>query len=128
RRLVWLNESPSAPGSTWPKLWCALALAGSNRCSILGFVTRPPSGAESRAVSSEMARVITKTRVAVNVGAASPADRRTYGVPLRRGPVLRLPVPHGAPDPSDLEAVRRWVRSQPGPTAIDLFCGAGGLS
>ncbi len=33
-----------------------------------------------------------------------------------------------SPDPTDLPAVRQWVRSQTGPTAIDLFCGAGGLS
>jgi DNA (cytosine-5)-methyltransferase 1 len=34
------------------------------------------------------------------------------------------------PDPLDLAAVRRWVKSesQLGLTAIDLFCGAGGLS
>lgn len=41
---------------------------------------------------------------------------------------LRLPRAAEAPDPSNLEGVRRWVRCAPRPTAIDLFCGAGGLS
>jgi len=54
--------------------------------------------------------------------------RRTYGVQLRRGPRLRLLPAKGAPDQDDLQAVRRWCRSLVGPTAIDLFCGAGGLS
>jgi DNA (cytosine-5)-methyltransferase 1 len=34
----------------------------------------------------------------------------------------------GSPDPLDLAGVRRWVRSARRPTALDLFCGAGGLS
>jgi len=37
------------------------------------------------------------------------------------------PAP-GAPDQADLGSVRRWVAAQSNPTAIDLFCGAGGLS
>jgi DNA (cytosine-5)-methyltransferase 1 len=43
---------------------------------------------------------------------------------------LELPPHPEAPDPLDLTGVRRWVRAQSaaGPTAIDLFCGAGGLS
>ena len=60
---------------------------------------------------------------------AAPAERRrTYGVPLRRGPVLRLPAADDVPKLSEHEAVRRWVKAQRGPTAIDLFSGAGGLS
>jgi len=41
---------------------------------------------------------------------------------------LRLPPHQLAPDVRDIEAVRTWVNSASGPTAIDLFCGAGGLS
>jgi DNA (cytosine-5)-methyltransferase 1 len=50
------------------------------------------------------------------------------GVAPHRGPALRLPPHPASPDPADLAAVRRWVRSAPRPTAIDLFSGAGGLS
>ena len=46
----------------------------------------------------------------------------------RRGERIEL-VPHpGAPDPSDGEAVREWLETLPRPWAVDLFCGAGGLS
>lgn len=45
-----------------------------------------------------------------------------------RGTALRLNPKAGAPDQADLASVKRWVRAQPKPTAIDLFCGAGGLS
>ena len=45
-----------------------------------------------------------------------------------RGAVIRLPRHANAPDPGDLRAARDWIRRQPGPRAIDLFCGAGGLS
>ena len=53
--------------------------------------------------------------------------RRT-AVPLRRGTALRLPPKSGAPDQSDLGAVREWLTNRSGPTAVDLFSGAGGLS
>src|SRR5260221_4231565 len=49
-------------------------------------------------------------------------------VGFHRGHELRLPRHPDAPDPKNLRTVRQWVRSQHGPTAIDLFCGAGGLS
>jgi DNA (cytosine-5)-methyltransferase 1 len=49
-------------------------------------------------------------------------------VPTRRGPRIRLKPHVAAPDPTDLRSVRKWVRQAPSPTAIDLFCGAGGLS
>src|SRR3954464_3718413 len=58
---------------------------------------------------------------------APPRKRRT-AVPHHRGRAVRLERPHDAPGPADLAAVRRWVRAAPGPTAIDLFAGAGGLS
>lgn len=41
---------------------------------------------------------------------------------------LRLPTHRLAPDPNDTESARTWVANVDGPTAIDLFCGAGGLS
>jgi DNA (cytosine-5)-methyltransferase 1 len=49
-------------------------------------------------------------------------------VPSHRGPLLRLGPSSDSPDPKDLAAVHRWRKSLSGPTAIDLFCGAGGLS
>jgi len=53
--------------------------------------------------------------------------RRT-AVPSHRGAALRLPAPPDSPDPGDLAAVRRWTAIAPRPRAVDLFCGAGGLS
>jgi DNA (cytosine-5)-methyltransferase 1 len=54
-------------------------------------------------------------------------DRRP-AVAHHRGAPAR-PARHPAsPDPSDLATVREWVRSRSRPTAVDLFCGAGGLS
>ena len=53
---------------------------------------------------------------------------RRIAVDVYRGPLLRLPRRSDAPDPDDERKVNRWLRSQRGPTAIDLFCGAGGLS
>ncbi|MGH9918027.1 MAG: DNA cytosine methyltransferase, partial [Nitrososphaerales archaeon] len=49
---------------------------------------------------------------------------------LYRGHNLTLPPHPEAPDPLDLTAVRRWSRAQSSSnlTALDLFCGAGGLS
>jgi DNA (cytosine-5)-methyltransferase 1 len=54
--------------------------------------------------------------------------KRRAAVPHHRGQALRLERLPDAPDPSDLAGVRRWVRAVPGPTAVDLFAGAGGLS
>lgn len=45
-----------------------------------------------------------------------------------RGHRLRLPPSPDAPDQADLASVREWIGRQKGPTAIDLFSGAGGLS
>lgn len=56
------------------------------------------------------------------------SKHRRTAVPHYRGVDLRLPPHELAPDPTNLEAVRRWVRNAPRPTAIDLFSGAGGLS
>src|SRR5664280_1310422 len=61
---------------------------------------------------------------------AGATKRGRLGVKSYRGPKLELPPHPEAPDPLDLAAVRRWARSQRASnlTAIDLFCGAGGVS
>ena len=53
---------------------------------------------------------------------------RSPAVPFRRGERISLQRRADAPDPTDIGAVRAWVGSRQGPTAVDLFCGAGGLS
>lgn len=53
---------------------------------------------------------------------------RRAAVPHHRGQALRLQRPNGTPNPADLQAVRRWIKAATRPTAIDLFCGAGGFS
>lgn len=53
--------------------------------------------------------------------------RRT-AVPQYRGAARRLRPGSESPDASDLAAVRQWAATAPRPRAIDLFCGAGGLS
>ena len=61
-----------------------------------------------------------------SVDAAKRSSR--YQVPVRRGSRISL-NPHGSsPDPNDKIGVRKWLESRPRPWAIDLFCGAGGLS
>ena len=54
--------------------------------------------------------------------------RSRYKVKLRRGPRISLEPHHASPDPNDSDAVRAWLESRPRPWAVDLFCGAGGLS
>ena len=49
-------------------------------------------------------------------------------VPSQRGHRLVLPPHPDAPNPIDLKAISQWIRSIKSPTAVDLFCGAGGLS
>ena len=53
------------------------------------------------------------------------ARPRTYGVKQRRTAPLRLAAHPDAPAADEWEA---WVRRSPRPLAVDLFCGAGGLS
>lgn len=55
-------------------------------------------------------------------------ESRRPAVAVHRGVNLRLEPHPSAPDPLDLAAVREWVKRGDAPTAIDLFCGAGGLS
>jgi DNA (cytosine-5)-methyltransferase 1 len=61
---------------------------------------------------------------------ATGKHKRRTAVKLHRGHNLTLAPHPDAPDPLDLSAVRRWVRAQSASklTALDLFCGAGGLS
>jgi DNA (cytosine-5)-methyltransferase 1 len=49
-------------------------------------------------------------------------------VRILRGEYIRPPVRIATPDQTDLGAVRRWIADATGPTAVDLFSGAGGLS
>ena len=56
----------------------------------------------------------------------TPADG--YRLPQQRGERIRPPCHPQSPDPNDHEAVRSWLKDKPGPWAIDLFSGAGGLS
>jgi DNA (cytosine-5)-methyltransferase 1 len=58
----------------------------------------------------------------------SVRPQRRTAVPVRRGHALRLERHRDAPDPTDPRTVRRWVKGVRGPTAVDLFSGAGGLS
>ena len=45
-----------------------------------------------------------------------------------KGKPVRLERHTGSPNPGDDEQVRQWLESQSRPWALDLFCGAGGLS
>ena len=51
-----------------------------------------------------------------------------YWVAVRRGPRISLNRHHSSPNPNDKDCVRAWLESTPRPWALDLFCGAGGLS
>ena len=52
----------------------------------------------------------------------------SYRLPTRMGERIILDRHPLSPDPGDKDAVRRWLDTRPRPWAIDLFCGAGGLS
>ena len=56
------------------------------------------------------------------------ASTNLLRLPSRLGHKVRLKRHERSPDPDDASAVRAWLRSRPRPWAIDLFCGAGGLS
>ena len=57
-----------------------------------------------------------------------PRDVRRPLARVLRGSYVRPVARSETPDPTDLDAVRNWVANASGPTAVDLFCGAGGLS
>lgn len=50
-----------------------------------------------------------------------------FALPNERGPVLDPPTRVPTP-PVDPTAAAGWLKRQPRPWAVDLFCGAGGLS
>jgi DNA (cytosine-5)-methyltransferase 1 len=56
------------------------------------------------------------------------ASHDPLALPTVRGERLTLAPKAGAPDPEDRGAVIRWLQRDSRPTAVDLFCGAGGLS
>ena len=59
---------------------------------------------------------------------ASPETTGRYWPPLKRGSRVVLQPHHESPNPNDPDSVRGWLGIRPRPWAIDLFCGAGGLS
>ena len=66
--------------------------------------------------------------VTETVPMASAKNDSRYRVRRRRGVRIRLEPHPYSPNPNDREAVRRWLENRPRPWAVDLFCGAGGLS
>ena len=68
-----------------------------------------------------------------SVGRAQTTDaqadpRRRPRVAHHRALPVEPPRHPASPEPADLKAVRRFLEERTRPTAIDLFCGAGGLS
>ena len=59
---------------------------------------------------------------------ATGLPTKAYRLPSRPGHRVTLERHERSPDPNDIDAVRAWLESKPRPWAIDLFCGAGGLS
>ena len=51
-----------------------------------------------------------------------------HRIPSRRGNRISLAPHPDSPDQTDVGAVRAWLKERPRPWAVDLFCGAGGLS
>ena len=52
----------------------------------------------------------------------------SFRLPKSRGERIRLDLHPMSPDPHDKDSVSAWLENRPRPWAIDLFCGAGGLS
>lgn len=71
--------------------------------------------------------MVAGTRLTIARRSGSDRRQRT-DLPRVRGLTLRLPKHSDSPDPDDPESVNRWLSAVDRPTAIDLFCGAGGLS
>ena len=63
------------------------------------------------------------------VGTMRTSDpKESFNLKRRRGTRINLGPHRDSPDPNDTDAVRKWLKSKPRPWAVDLFCGAGGLS
>ena len=69
-----------------------------------------------------------KVDEALGVPLDSAGEQSRYRVKVRRGTRISLDPHPSSPDPTDRDSVRAWLDSRPRPWAIDLFCGAGGLS
>src|SRR6266851_1286146 len=65
--------------------------------------------------------------LAVRLAEVITPKRGRYAVKVRRGLKLKLRRHPLSPDPVDLATARTWVRGAGPITAVDLFCGAGGL-
>ena len=52
----------------------------------------------------------------------------SYRLPTNRGERISLNRHRLSPDPGNMDEVHRWLDTRPRPWAIDVFCGAGGLS
>ncbi len=64
----------------------------------------------------------------MNNTSLSSQNSSPYRLPASRGERIRLDPHPMSPDPDSNDSVRAWLESRPRPWAIDLFCGAGGLS
>ena len=64
----------------------------------------------------------------MNDMAATAKSIPQVNLPKVRGERIRLEPHTGSPDSHDQDSVRTWLESRPRPWAVDLFCGAGGLS
>ena len=69
-----------------------------------------------------------QVEAAVNGSTGTEVDRAEYRLSRQRGERIRLDPHPDSPDPNDQSSVRDWLVSRPRPWAVDLFCGAGGLS
>ena len=72
--------------------------------------------------------VYSKMDEALGVPLDSAGGQSRYGVKVRRGTRIALDPHPSSPDPTDRDSVRAWLEGRPRPWAVDLFCGAGGLS
>ena len=59
---------------------------------------------------------------------SSSYPNASYKIKGRRGKRISLEPHPSSPNPNDPNAVRTWLGSKRRPWAVDLFCGAGGLS
>jgi len=62
------------------------------------------------------------------VASFAARDADPNALPCVRGQALSLEPQSDHPDERDLSSVETWLTTKPRPWAIDLFCGAGGLS